>query len=540
MKKFILTLCVTVCAMPGFVAAQQQQHYRLWYTQPADEWMKSVPLGNGRIGAMVFGGVQQETIALNEITMWSGQPDEFQERPLGRDMLEGIRKLFFEGNVAEGNRIAEQFMAGTPHSFGSHVPLGDLKMTFRYPTGEVTGYHRELDLATATTTVGFRVGGVTFTREAFCSNPDDVLVVRLFASRSRALNFTLSLSLLREAVVAASEGGMEFSGQALFPRQGPGGVNFAGNVSVRVTDGKVSAQDDGVVIEGASEVIVAVDIRTDFTGGDYRAKSAETVNRTLAQDYNTLKTRHTKDHAALYNRVDLSLGAGGRDDIPTDKRWERAKTGVADPWLDALFFQYARYLQIAASRANSPLPANLQGLWNDNLACNMGWTNDYHLDINTQQNYWLANVGNLHETNAPLFDYLDRLAVDGQKTARNVYGARGWAANTVANVWGYTASGGGVGWGLFPMAGVWLSTHLWTHYEYTRDVDFLRERAYPILKANVKFLADYMTTDPRTGYLVTGPSTSPENSFRWGGREFSLSMMPTSDRRSEEHTSELQ
>lgn len=531
-NKYLLTFLIIVLSIANIqnIISQNSRSYTLWYEQPADEWMKSIPLGNGRIGAMVFGGVETETVALNEITMWSGQPDIFQERPLGKEMLNNIRQLFFDGKYAEGNRVVSEFMSGVPHSFGSHVPAGDLKLKFYYPAGNISNYKRELTLDKAINTVTYKVGNVEYTREYFCSNPDDALIIRLTANKPKSLKFDLSLDMLRESVFTATNNSIEFSGKVSFPKQGPGGVNFMGKVSVNVKDGKVSGTKDKISIEDATSVTIAVDIRTDYANGQYKEDCVKTVDNVLTQDYNIVKSRHINDYSNLYKRVDLFLGKSESDNLPTDKRWERVKAGKNDIGMDALFFQYARYLQIAASRENSPLPANLQGIWNDNLACNMGWTNDYHLDINTQQNYWLSNIGNLHETNIPLFNYIEDLSMHGQRTAKNTYGARGWLANTVANVWGYTPSGQGVNWGLFPLAGTWIASHLWTHYVYTLDRDFLKKQAYPILKSNAEFLIDYMVQDPKTGYLITGPSTSPENSFRYKGDELSISMMPACDR----------
>lgn len=531
-KHSLLTFLIIALSIANIqnIISQNHRSYKLWYEQPADKWMKSVPLGNGRIGAMVFGGIETETIALNEITMWSGQPDKFQERPLGKDKLNDIRQLFFDGKYEEGNRIVSEFMAGVPHSFGSHVPAGDLKIKFHHPTGNVSNYKRELNLDNAINIVTYKVGNVTYTREYFCSNPDDAFIIRLTANKAKALTFDLSLDMLRESVFNATNNSIEFSGQVSFPKQGPGGVNFMGKVGVNIKDGKVSVSKDQISIDGATFVTIVLDLRTDFDNKQYKDDCVKTVNKVLTQDYIVLKNKHVKDYSSLYKRVDLFFGKSNFDNLPTDKRWERVKAGSNDIGMDALFFQYARYLQIAASRENSPLPANLQGIWNDNLACNMGWTNDYHLDINTQQNYWLSNIGNLHETNIPLFNYIEDLSVHGQKTAKNTYGARGWLANTVANVWGYTSSGQGVNWGLFPLAGTWIASHLWTHYNYTLDKDFLRNQAYPILKSNAEFLLDYMVQDPKTGYLITGPSTSPENSFRYKGSVLSISMMPACDR----------
>ncbi|MDR2086458.1 MAG: glycoside hydrolase family 95 protein, partial [Dysgonamonadaceae bacterium] len=322
-----------------------------------------------------------------------------------------------------------------------------------------------------------------------------------------------------------------FSGQALFPKQGPGGVHYEGIVQITLNGGKIHSRNNTLVVENSHEALITIDIRTSFKNSEYKELCNQTLQKATSKTYRELKQAHLKDYQHLFNRVHLDLGKSEADKLPTDVRWQRLKTERKDdPGLFSLFFQYGRYLLIASSRENSPLPANLQGVWNDNLACNMAWTCDYHLDINTEQNYWLANAGNLPECNTPLFTYLEDLSQYGEKTARNVYGCQGWTAHTVANVWGYTAPGQGTGWGLFPTAGAWLASHLWSHYSYTLDKDFLERQAYPILKKSAEFFLDYLVEDPRNGYLMSGPSTSPENSFRTGGREYNLSMTPTCDR----------
>ncbi|MBD8346873.1 glycosyl hydrolase family 95 catalytic domain-containing protein [Dysgonomonas sp. HGC4] len=529
-KGLALTLLLLIFMNVQVSASPNNNRHRLWYKQPAKVWMESSPLGNGRIGAMVYGGVETETVALNEVTMWSGERDKFQERLCGKDILNDIRQLFFAGDYSKGNRIASEYLSGTPHSFGSHVPLGDMKINFKYPQGNISDYKRELNLENAINTITFKVRNVKYTREYFCSNPDEALIIKLSASKAKALNLNLSFDLLRESEMRTTNNGLEFSGQVSFPKQGPGGVNFLGKVGVTIKDGKVTTKDGKIEITDATSIVIAFDVRTDYSNPKYKEDCVKTVDNVLAQNYDKVKQNHIGDYSNLYKRVDLFLGNSETDNLPTDIRWKKVKDGANDVGLDALFFNYARYLLIAASRENSPLPANLQGIWNDNLACNMGWTNDYHLDINTQQNYWLSNIGNLAECNKPLFNYIKDLSIEGQRTAKNVYGARGWTAHTVANVWGYTSPGAGPNWGLFPMASAWIASHLWTHYNYTLDKDFLKDKAYPILKSNAEFLLDYMVVNPNNGYLMTGPSTSPENSFIYKGEELSLSMMPTADR----------
>ncbi|WP_321334680.1 glycoside hydrolase family 95 protein [uncultured Bacteroides sp.] len=508
---------------------------KLWYDKPADEWMKSIPVGNGRLGAMMYGGVENETLALNESTMWSGEYDPNQQKPFGREKLNALRKLFFEGKLVEGNRIAGDNLAGTPHSFGTHLPVGDLKMHFVYPHGEVTEYRRELDMATALSSVTYKVGDVRYTRACFASNPDDVLAYHISASRPGAINMELHLDLLRKADIIGINNQLVYSGKVDFPKQGPGGVSFEGRVSVSITDGDLNTTDKTLIIKGATKVTILMDIRTDYksttySDAHYKQHCKRTIEKAAAKSFEELKKEHIADYAPLFARVDLALDKGENNHLTTEERWLRVRRGASDPGLEALFFQYGRYLLISSSRPNSPLPVALQGFFNDNLACNMGWTNDYHLDINTEQNYWIANVGNLAECNVPLFNYIKDLSVHGAKTARVVYGCKGWVAHTTANAWGYTPSSGSIFWGLFPTAGSWLASHLWSNYEYTQDSDYLGRVAYPLLKGNAKFLLDYMVKDPETGQLLTGPSISPENSFRYDGQELVASMMPTCDR----------
>lgn len=523
-------ICLIICTIGIIQTLKAEQSLKLWYNQPASEWMKSLPVGNGRLGAMVFGGIQKETIALNEVTMWSGKNDPLQEQIIGKQKLEEIRDYFFKGELKKGNEVSQNLLAGIPHSFGTHLPIGNLYLTFDYPEGTLQNYERELNLKNAISTVSYEKGNVKYNREIFCSNPDSVLVVKLSANQKAALSFSVSLDLLQKAKLNLNNNILEFSGDLSDKDPETGGVAFLGNIAVKSEDGNVSVEGKQLKVKDATTAFLYIDIRTNFKSPGYQAICQNTVQRAQKEDYNLLKQRHIEDYHKLFGRVELFLGNSDMDNLPTDLRWLMVKEGKNDVGMDVLFFQYARYLLIASSRENSPLPANLQGIWNDNLANNMGWTCDYHLDINTQQNYWLANTGNLPECNTPLFGYIKDLSVYGKKTAKDLYGAKGWTAHTMANVWGFTAPGWGVGWGLFPTAGSWIASHLWSHYCYTLDQEFLKNQAYPVLKENAQFLLSYMTTDPASGYLVTGPSTSPENGFKYNGDAISLSMMPTTDR----------
>ena len=479
MKHFKTYLAAMALALSGCQSATDScGTTELWYAQPAKVWMESLPIGNGRLGAMTYGGIEEEKLALNESTMWSGQYNENQNKPFGREKMNQLRKLFFEGKLSEGNRIAGDNLHGNQTSFGTHLPIGDLKMQFIYPEGKVTGYRRSLSLDEAVSSVSFNSGGVNYKREYFATNPDNVLVLRLTADKQKSITMNMGLDLMRQADLSVEDNQLVFTGKVDFPLHGPGGVKKA-----------------------------------------------------AAKSYDELKQAHIKDYNTLYNRVSIHFGQDANRALPTDVRWKQVKEGKTDTGLDALFFQYGRYLTIASSRENSPLPIALQGFFNDNKACNMGWTNDYHLDINTEQNYWAANVGNLAECNAPLFTYIKDLAHHGAKTAEVVYGCKGWTAHTTANVWGYTPASSTIIWGLFPMAGSWIASHLWTQYEFTQDKQYLAETAYPLLKGNAQFILDFLAKDPKSGYLMTGPSISPENWFRTaGGEEMVASMMPACDR----------
>lgn len=532
MKHFKTYLGAMALALSGCQSATDScETTELWYAQPAEVWMESLPIGNGRLGAMTYGGIEEEKLALNESTMWSGQYNENQNIPFGREKMNQLRKLFFEGKLSEGNRIAGDNLHGNQTSFGTHLPIGDLKMQFIYPEGKVTGYRRSLSLDEAVSSVSFNSGGVNYKREYFATNPDNVLVLRLTADKQKSITMNMGLDLMRQADLSVEDNQLVFTGKVDFPLHGPGGVCFEGRIAVLADNGEVKMEQSGVGIKEADAVTLIVDVRTDYKSPDYKTLCADGVKKAAAKSYDELKQAHIKDYNTLYNRVSIHFGQDANRALPTDVRWKQVKEGKTDTGLDALFFQYGRYLTIASSRENSPLPIALQGFFNDNKACNMGWTNDYHLDINTEQNYWAANVGNLAECNAPLFTYIKDLAHHGAKTAEVVYGCKGWTAHTTANVWGYTPASSTIIWGLFPMASSWIASHLWTQYEFTQDKQYLAETAYPLLKGNAQFILDFLAKDPKSGYLMTGPSISPENWFRTaGGEEMVASMTPACDR----------
>lgn len=531
MKRIIRNCTLAAFLIAPLASRAQLADPVLWYQNPAKEWMEGVPLGNGRLGAVVFGGINKDRIALNEMTLWAGQRDDQQNDHCGPEHLAEIRQAFFEGDLAKGNDLTHQYLRGHSKSFGTHLPMGEMTIEFTYPKGAVENYRRELNLQNGLARTSFTKGDVAYTREYFCNYPDSVLVIKVSADKPGAVSMTLATDLLRAADHTASNAALKFQGKVDYPMFGPGGVEFYTNMTLLPKGGSVSHSDNSVSVKNADEVVIITDIRTDMFNRDYRELADRTVAQAAAKGYDTLKANHVNDVEPLFKRMDIALGNRDNSHLPTDVRLHLIKSGAVDPDFDALFFQYGRYMQIASSRPGSPLCSNLQGIWNDDLACHMGWTCDYHLDININQNYWSPNKANLAECNEGLFTYLRLLEKYGSETANKVYGCRGWCAHTVTNPWGYTAPGGDVGWGLHVTAGAWMATHLWSHYKYTLDKDYLRNTGYPLLKSCAEFFVDYMVEDPNTGYLVTGPSISPENGFRTpDGRGFSASMMPTIDR----------
>lgn len=532
--KSIIIFSAAICAASSVCANAAES--TLWYQAPAKEWMEAMPIGNGRIGAMVYGGINRERVALNEITLWAGQRDSMQNDYCGPEHLAEIREAFFAGDLAKGNELSRKYLNGRNVSFGTHLPLGDMVLDFQYPSSAISNYRRQLDMSTAVAATSFTVetpsGDINYIREYIADYPDDVLAMRISADRPGNVSFTLSTDFLRAADFSAGGNELSFSGKVDYPMFGPGGVNFAGTFKIITDGGSMSADGNKLHVSGADDVTLLWDMRTDYDNADPAARVRSTIDKATARGYSALRADHVADHSALFNRTKIDLGNGTTAHLPTDTRLHLIKNGTVDPSFEALFFQYGRYMQIASSRPNSTLCSNLQGVWNDNLACHMGWTCDYHLDININQNYWSPNKANLAECNVPMFKYVALLAKYGTETASKLYGCDGWCSHTVTNPWGYTANGGDIGWGLNVTAGAWLATELWSHYLYTLDEDYLRHTGYPLLKSCAEFFASYMVEDPATGYLVTGPAISPENGYKLMGHNegYNAAMMPTIDR----------
>jgi alpha-L-fucosidase 2 len=517
-------------------AAQPRREDELWYAQPARRWLEALPIGNGRIGGMIFGDPHLERVALSESTVWSGAPQADQVNPGALPHLQQIRKLFFAGRYDEAQSMCGEYLPGRMKNFGTNLPLPALQFSFD-GLGEVTEYRRSLSLDTAVAGVAFQSGATQFRREFLASHPAGVLAMHFTSSRPGSIAFRMSLGStdLPCTVSADDRDTLVLEGHAYehLHSSGHDGVDLEIRARVLREGGTLDdGGKDGIQVRDADAVTVLVAIATSFHGVNPADANRRTLERASVRTITQLRQEHLEDYQPLYRRVSIDLG--GRSEtatsLPTDARRKALEDGADDPALLALFFQSGRYLTIAGSRDDSPLPLALQGIWNDGLASSMGWTDDYHLDINTEQNYWAAEVCNLSECQTPIFGLIDLMRSAGRNTARAMYGAPGWVTHTVTNPWGYTAPGG-IGWGVAVTAGVWMAQQLWDHYAFTADVEFLKTRAYPVLREAAEFFLAYMVREPRHGWLVTGPSDSPENWYitPTGGRA-AESMGPTFDR----------
>jgi alpha-L-fucosidase 2 len=489
---------------------------RLWYRQPAKDWNEALPIGNGRLAAMVFGGTASERIQLNEDTVWAGEKRD-RNNPEGLQSLAEVRRLLFAGKPKEAEVLAERTIIAVPKRMPPYQPLGDLLLTF--PGHEnVTDYVRELDLDTGIVRVSYRVGEAGFTREVFASAVDQVLVVRLSCDKLQDLTFSSKLTRAQDSTT-----------------ESPG-------VYVQVMQGEAIARDERHKDERKVGVKFAARLRT-FSGGkpgshtllvaaytnfrerDPTAKCESLITAAGAKSYAQLRTAHIADHQRFFRRVQFNL-ASPASNLPTDERLKRVQNGETDLALEALHFHFGRYLLITSSRPGS-MAANLQGKWNDKF--DPSWDSKYTININTEMNYWPAEVCNLSEFHEPLFDLVENAREDGRRVAKNLYGAGGFLIHHNTDLWGDAVPIDGVGSGLWPMGAAWLSLHYWDHYDYTRDEKFLRLRAYPVMKEAAQFLLDYMIDDGK-GRLITGPSLSPENQYKApDGQAVKLCLGPTMD-----------
>jgi alpha-L-fucosidase 2 len=521
-----MKLLFTLLLIVSFIASTAQN--KIWFEQPASEWNEALPIGNGRLGGMIFGGVEYERVQLNEETIWTGSRYDFTDKKGAYKVLPDIRKMLFDGEYAQAQQLCKEEFMGNGN-WNMYQMLGNLFLKTE-PDGAVTRYRRELDLDNAIAKTTYRINGVTYTREYFSSHPAKALFVRLTADKPGAVSVSASLKRPKDAEIKAEGNEITMKGQVT-----SGGVDIQNvNPGVRyysvlravAESGSITARGDSLVVDGADEVVFVLAAGTDYWGENPEKACREDINKALRVNYSEAKEAHIADYRSLYSRVELDLGGDNRNDVATDKRLEAVKNGSEDNGLIETYFNFGRYLLIGSSRPGD-LAANLQGIWADGLT--PPWSADYHININIQMNYWPAEVTNLSECHLPFVALIDSLRRHGRETAREMYNSRGFVAHFTTDVWYWTTAVGEPEWGMWPMGAAWGCQHLWQHYLFTQDEEYL-ERIYPVLKDASLFFVDYLTEDPKTGYLVTGPSSSPENKFETpDGKISNITMGPTMD-----------
>ncbi|MFT3827165.1 MAG: glycoside hydrolase family 95 protein [Chitinophagaceae bacterium] len=547
----IVSTCIALAGALA-VEAQDAGSLKLWYQQPARFWEEALPLGNGHTGAMVFGTVTRERLQLNDNTLWSGYPGDGGNNPAGPSVLPLVRAAVNQGNY-DSAAVLWKKMQGSYSA--RYLPLADLWLEFKN-VADSSSYYRDLDLKTAIAHTSYRSRFTQYEREYFISHPAKAMLVRLTAKGNDKLNFSVALtSKLHYTTGAAGVGYLVLKGKApsyvanrdYDPRQveyTEEGMTFEVHLRIKTTGGTSKLVGNKLEITDASEAIIYLTEATSYNGFDKSPvkEGADPAKLAAAQmmkvwpvSFAYLKARHIADYTALFNRVQLDLGADASVvKQPTDARLKNYAANGGDLHLQTLYYQYGRYLMIAASRPGSRA-TNLQGIWNDHVQ--PPWGSNYTTNINTEMNYWLAENTNLSECHQPLFDFMKELAVNGAKTARINYGINeGWVVHHNTDLWAKTSPAGGYDsdpkgmprWSCWPMAGVWFSTHLWEHYRFTGDTAFLRKN-YPLMKGAAQFMLHWLQTDDTTGYLVTNPSTSPENTIKINGKEYQLTKASTMD-----------
>ncbi|MEI7025579.1 glycoside hydrolase family 95 protein [Paenibacillus sp. y28] len=500
---------------------------KLWYEKPAKAWTDALPVGNGRLGAMIFGKVNTERLQLNEDSVWYGGPVH-GDNPDGLRYLPEVRRLLMKGKQIEAEELAQMGLMSIPKSLHPYQPLGELQI---YHDGEkrvISNYYRDLDIEQGLAHVSYCLNDVRHVREIFSSAVDQVIAVRIQCDSPMKLNLRMQLSRrpFDEGTQRITHDTVVMSGEC-----GKKGVTFSAAVKAVSEGGTVNAIGDFLTVRNAEAVTIYVAAATTFRHEDPQTECVQQVAQAAAKGYERVKRDHVAEHQAKFQRVKLELGRPQENQaaakLPTDDRLQRFKDGGEDPGLFALFFQYGRYLMLASSRPGSN-PANLQGLWNESYT--PPWESKYTLNINTEMNYWPAEPCNLSECHEPLFDLLERMRINGRKTAQKIYGCRGFVAHHNTDMWGAThIEGNFMPGSIWPMGGAWLSLHLWEHYRFGQDELFLRDRAYPVMKEAAEFFQDFLFEDHR-GRLVTGPSVSPENKFiSSDGSVGTLSLGPSMD-----------
>lgn len=538
----------------GLPARNKNLDLTLWYNEPAKVWEQALPLGNGKMGAMVFGGVVTERFQLNDLTLWSGAPNA-GNNPNGPQILAHTRKAVNAGDYEGAGKVWREIHG--PYS-ARYLPMGDLFLKMNLKDSLTKSYYRGLDIQNSLASVRYETNEGKFKRESFISFPDKLMVIELSANKRNAISFeTWLTSKLRYRIIPQSDNYIILRGKApshvahrkFEPIQvgyddvNGEGTDFEIHLKIKATGGEVKVADNKLIVTNADKVTLYISDATSYNGFNKspglagknpNIEAKAILENAYTKSFAQLKKAHIADYQRLFNRVSFRLDAD-KDiaKLPTDKRLIRHTSGKLDNQLQALYFQFGRYLLISSSR-DQKMPANLQGLWNDHVS--PPWGSNYTTNINTEMNYWLAEITNLSECHAPLLSFLDDLAVNGALTAKTNYNIDGWCAHHNSDSWAKTSPAGGekwdpgsnVRWSCWPMAGAWLCQHLYQHYEYTGDQQFLREKAMPLMKGAAQFLLGWLEKD-ENGFLVTNPSTSPENIFVLNGKKLEISKATTMD-----------
>lgn len=541
MNKSFIAGCLLLSSLISIEKVSAQDHnLKVWFTRPARQWEETLPLGNGRLGMMPDGGVQNETIVMNDITLWSGSPQDANNYGAYKRLPE-VRKLLFEGKNDQAQEIVNKdFICrgagsgngnGADEQFGSYQILANLHLAFNYLNTDssqrnITNYKRTLDLNNATATCSYTVGDVTYTREYFTSFGDDVDIIRITASKPGQLNLSVGIDRPERFSTRAMANRLEISGQ-LKDGKGAGGMKYFGIVDAKIKDGELRTDQNRLVISNATEAIIYVSAKTDFKDKAFETHAKNLVASAMAKSYQAERAAHIRNFQKLFNRVSVNLGTNRSDELPTD---ERLAAFQQDPGLDAglpaLFFQYGRYLLISSIRVGL-LPPNLQGLWANQVQT--PWNSDYHFDLNIQMCHWPIEVANLPELDLPLASLVKGLVKNGSRTAKAYYNADGWIAHVIVNIWNFTEPGEAASWGSTKVGPGWVCNNLWNHYLYTQDRHYLAD-IYPVLKGAAAFYNSLLVKDPKTGWMVTSPSSSPENAFYMpNGHIASICIGPTID-----------
>ena len=518
--RYVLTsgLCLLLLSCCNTKTVEHKD-YTLWYDAPAVEWEEALPVGNGRLGAMSYGNPFHECIQVNEESLWSGAPVNSNNPKAGKN-LDRIRELVLENRFSEAHKLTEESMVGVPPRVRSYQTCGNILLD--YAVKDTLEYRRSLNLNKGICLTEFIADGVFYKQEMFATAPDNVIAVRISASKNEAVDVLVRFERERDARFYIRGNEIVMEGQVEDEDNdlaGKGGENmrFASVLRIMPQGGSLVEENGGIRIKDADEAVLLFTAATDydlskmdFDRSIYPLKECERIISSASEhDYESLLERHIKDHSSIFDRVCLDLGETAQSLLPVDTRLEQLRNGADDPGLIALYFQYGRYLLMNSSRAPGVLPANLQGIWNHDYEA--PWGSDFHTNINLQMNYWPAEVCNLSETALPLTDFLERLQVPGSVTAAEMYNARGWTVHHLTDPFGRTAVMDGV-WGCFPMGGPGMTFTLFEHYNFTRDKEYLEEKAYPIMKSSAQFVLDFLIKDSK-GQWVTVPSNSPENKY---------------------------